>query len=398
MKKRILLSLRFALLMGSVLIYSCRREVPKTETANNSTIAKINLWLDRQKQHQPANKIENIELVRNNLSFPGMHYERSENGELLLIIPISEKFKSIAGVDNNSIPCFTLFIDRYGNISNGNVVLYAPGDISITEIPRNSFYDIFNTGQPRANGRFQFLAVNGAPQYLLNYKDGRLISSGIYKFKKDSTAAGKTTATQCTAWYLVTDFYDSQGHIVNETWEYLYTTCSGQCGSGKFASFCAGDDGGGGSDNNVNCCISDPNANLSVRQVSDPGTDECGLESIDPVTGLHTRKCTHAWYFSALNIMWYAWKYGSIEESDQKKQGTNWVFTSVTHKSMITTGTVPPCITCVCNVASSLPSFSGSVARMALIYTLTFAYPCLPKAQGGSQNVTDHASTQWVAK
>jgi len=210
----------------------------------------------------------------------------------------------------------------------------------------------------------------------------------LYEAKENTSSWNRTTVL-CYDWYLVTTWYDIAGDIVDQTRVYLYTSC-GDCENKKYMSFCA-DDGAG----NISCCIPDPGAQLISSSISQANGDACGPETKDKLTGLPAKTCTHLWYFSSNSILFYSWKYGSTEQAMELKDNGIWRFKSIVHMGMITNGTVPPCMTSTCTIASAAPSFSGDVARMDLIYTLSISYPCA--VRGGLQSRTGSASSQWKA-
>jgi len=388
--RKITLSLIAACAVASFLFFnSCKREVASSASSNNIAIAKVNAWLDQQKEGKQPNKAANIDLLKNNLDFSNLRYEKSNGDEQYLIVPIKENFKAATEIDKNLITDLFLVINKSGNIRTGNVVLYTPENGQANKIPDNTFYYIFNTAQPECDGKFQFLAVTGAPQYQLEYKNKHIISSGLYQ-AKENTSSSVRTSILCYDWFLVTTWYDIAGNIVDQTRVYLYTSC-GNCGSPKYMSFCADDGSGGTSD----CCIPDPNAQLTSTSISQASGDGCGLETKDKLTGLPTKTCTHSWYFSTNSILFYTWKYGSTEQAMELKDNGIWRFKSVIHMGVITDGMVPPCMTSTCNISSAIPSFSGSVAKMNLIYTLSISYPCA--IRGGLQRKTESASSQWIA-
>ena len=361
---------------------SCKREISPDSSSNHVTVAKVNAWLDQQKQGKLPDKIANLELLKNNLNFSSIRFERSDNGEQFLVVPIDEKFKEPAKIDKRPIMNLFLVINTSGDIRSGNIVLYTPAAGQPDKIPKNTFYNIFNTAQPDCNGKFQFLTVAGTPQYQLEYKDKHLISSGLYQSMANSSGTSRMVPV-CYDVYLVTTFYDQDGTIISQTSQFLYTTCGDDSG------------GAGGGGETVNCCISDPTAQLTSRSVSQTNSDKCGLETTDKLTGLPMKTCTHSWYFTTNSIMWYTWKYGSVEQAIETKQGGVWKFKSVNHQGMFTNGTLPPCMNSSCTISSAIPLISESVARMNLIYTITFTYPC--RISGGSQNKAESASSQWTA-
>jgi len=379
------LSLIVTCLIGTFVFFnSCKREFSPDTSSNNATISKVNAWLDEQKQGKLPNKAAKLDLLRTNLNFSNLHFEKSDNGEQFLIVPINEKFKATNGIDKNSIVNLFLVINTSGDIRSGNVVLYTAATGQVNKIPENTFYNIFNTAQPDCNGKFQFLTVTGAPQYQLEYKDKHLISSGLYQSKENS-AKSSIMAPVCYDVYLVTTYYGQDGTVVAQTSQFLFTTCSD-------------DTSGGGGGETVNCCISDPTAQLISRAVSETRTDNCGSESTDQVTGSTTRICTHIWVFNRSSLLFYSWQYSSIEKVVEEKVGGVWRFKSMpSHSGMNTSGSIPPCVSTNVLITAAIPwlSTDKSAVSMDLYYTQNFSILCIPQVSGGLKNHNDHAKSQW---
>jgi len=246
MRKLTLLLILVCLGGTFIFFYSCKKDTTPHPSTDNATVAKVDNWLDEQKKGKLPNRISNIELLKTNLDFSNLRFENSGNGEQLLIIPVNDNFKTTTELDKGDGINLVLFINASGNIRSGNIVLFTPSNGQSNKVPANTFYNIFNTAQPGSDGKFQFLAVSGTPQYVLDYKDKHLVSSGAFQSKENADSLSRSDGT-CVSWYLVTSYFNASGKVVQEIWEYLYTTCAGTCGSNKYMSFCAGDAIGGGS-------------------------------------------------------------------------------------------------------------------------------------------------------
>lgn len=376
-----------------IFFYSCKKDTAPHLSSNDATTAKVNSWLDEQEKGKHQNRIANMELLKANLEFSSARFEKSGNDEQLLIIPVNDNFKTTTELDKGDGVNLVLFINASGNIRSGNIVLFTPANGRSNKVPANTFHDIFNTAQPESDGKFQFLAVSGMPQYVLEYKDKHLISSGAFESKQNGSGSARTSVL-CYDWYLVTTWYDIAGNVTMQTRMFLYSSCDG-CASKKVMTFCP--DNGLGGNSSTSCCITDPTAVLTTRAISQTNSDICGFEAKDRLTGILTKTCTHTWYFVSTSILWYTWQYGSTELATEQKPGTVWNFKSVSHQTIFLNGTVPPCVNSQCVITIATPSFLGNTARMDVSYTLTLSYPCVPSG-GGSQTKFDHGSTQWIAQ
>jgi len=211
-----------------ICLNSCKKDVSTGSSSNKEAIGKVNSWLEEQKTGKPSNSVSNIELLKNSLDFASLRFEKSEEGEKLLIVPVDKSLKSIADQAANSIPNLVLIIDKAGNIRKGYIVLYTGENGVANKIPDNTFYHIFNTAEPECNGKFRFHNIMGRLLYQLEYKDKWLQSVGLVKAKKKLDVANNTgSRTQegyYIDWYLVTTAYydDGTSQVVSEI--YLYTT------------------------------------------------------------------------------------------------------------------------------------------------------------------------------
>ncbi|HEV8284288.1 MAG TPA: hypothetical protein VGQ09_08255 [Chitinophagaceae bacterium] len=210
-----------------VFFNSCKKETSQN-LSNTEIIVKVNSWLEQQKSEKQPNKAANIDLLKNNLDFSKLEFEKSDNEEQILIIPINESFKTIKKIDKNLNLNLLLIINKSGDIRKGNLVLYSSENGELNKIPRNTFYHIFNTSTPECNGTFKFLSVTGWLQYELTYKNNHLYSAGIVKAKENSPNSGQAarTETECIDWYLVTTYYYSDG-TTDQIEEYIGRTCTG---------------------------------------------------------------------------------------------------------------------------------------------------------------------------
>jgi hypothetical protein len=238
-----LLSLLFAI---SLLFFgpSCKKDYQKQP--NDELVLKVNSWLENQKSPSQPNKAANIETLKNNVDFSRSWVEASDGGEQILIIPINEKFRSVRNIDNKSILNLVIMLNNSGKIRRGNIVMYYPKNSAQRNVPRNTFYAIYNTAEPSADGEFRFLSVTGRSLYRLKYENQRLRSAGHIKSGQEiASRTSDVSVVTCTEWYLVTTYYDEDGNIVGQTSEYLHTTCSG-CDDGMNEGHCQDDPGSGG--------------------------------------------------------------------------------------------------------------------------------------------------------
>jgi hypothetical protein len=88
--------------------------------------------------------------------------------------------------------------------------------------------------------------VTGKRLHELEYEDGYLKSFANFKDSSVNNRNGNTSS--CVDWYWVTTYYDESGMQINQTWDYVGTTCQGEdCQDPYVAMLCPmGNEGGGG--------------------------------------------------------------------------------------------------------------------------------------------------------
>jgi hypothetical protein len=373
---------------------ACKRDISPGSSNNGEIAVKVNSWLDLQKPANKPNKSANVELLKNNLDYSKLNFESLGSDEQILIIPISEKLKTLKKIGKSTIPNLVLILDGAGNIKDGNIVLFLPENTLQDNLPRNSFHNVYSSKTLDCDGKFRFLDVTGGWKYEFGYKNGKFNSYGNIEEKPETAAARSNT---CINWYLVTKYYVN-GLLVNETWDFVGMTCDSQCDNQEYQSLCPSDDNGVGGSENNDCCISDPNLQWSSNSISEAGTDLCGAEFVEPVTGLLTKTCVHQWDFDTNTLLWYTWKFRSYENYVLEKSGGVWRFKTVTHGSIGRLGTVPPCVNATCTINSAISSISADriSAQMDIGYTVYFNITCC--ALCPPKTVTAIASSSWNAQ
>jgi len=253
--KKTLLSL---FLITLVAASSCKKDLAYSE--GNEKIALINAFLTQQQNSSPPNLSNKIATLQKHLVFSDMHEEENESGSTL-VIPIDNEFRSLANIAGESILNLVSLVNKDGTIKNMYVAIYSPSkNIQFSQLPHNTFHNIFHTASDIQDGKYQFLTPAGIRQYELEYKNGYLysdgrISKGLNSNLIPNNATTKSTsnitrlgAQGCIDWYLVTTIRDESGQIIDQYEVYLGTTCPSWFDE-SFVSLCSWIDesaGGGG--------------------------------------------------------------------------------------------------------------------------------------------------------
>ncbi len=238
-----------------LLFNSCRKETTtnnETRVSNLAMIAKINSWLDENKQADTSKQSKAIlESVRESLDFNKLSFEKLNNKEKFCVVPLKDAFYSGYNVGKYKITNAVFIINENDSIRKGNIVQFLPDNRqSITAVPKNTFYKIFNHESLDHDGKFSFLSIKDKLIWEIGYKDKRPFSYGIVEARESATSANEKV-NQCINWFLTTTIYFTDGsHYSTE--EYVGTSCDDMCTEVKLANGrsyrfnCGGGSGGGG--------------------------------------------------------------------------------------------------------------------------------------------------------
>ena len=140
--------------IAGLMFFGCQK-ASTNEPSNAELETQIVAWLLKQQSPKQPNKAANIDLLSKNLQFSELTTEDSHDGERLIIIPVKEEFKQLKKIENKYLPVVVLKLTKAGDIRVGNLVLFAPAQ-GQQVIPKNTFYNIFNTAHPQCDGTFKF--------------------------------------------------------------------------------------------------------------------------------------------------------------------------------------------------------------------------------------------------
>ena len=382
MRKKFLLPL---ILWATMLVlFSCQKEAVKTKS-NDQLLKKVYSWLNNQKSPSQPNKAANIDLLKDNLIFSELSFEELNQNEKFLIIPVNEDYEIKKNIDKNTVLVLLMVIDESTNIIRGNLVLYSSYDNQrLNEIPKYTFFKMYNNKSLDCNGLFNFLSVTGRRMYQREYKDGKLHSFGYveasnHKPDEASNQAVARTETDCTHYYYILTWW-IDGVPVHQEAIYLGSICAGGCDDPMNQTLCpdnGGGGGGGGLGTEETCCIPDPNAQVSVTNGYEAYWT-CAGEGTDS-SGNPTKTCLHTWSFQHNHLLWYSWDFVGQTFADLEKISGDWYFKSTPKFQGVTTsGQLPACISSKC-VSTSANISLGAHRRsgtLFLAYTIETKVGC----------------------
>ena len=373
------------MLAAMLMLFSCHKEKRSIDQNSLGLESKINLWIDKQNATSNIIKKNNIESLKLNLEFSKARFEKLGQKEQFLIVPIAEEYKKTGKFDKNSIMNLLLVVDQMGNIKRGNISEFMlESNSQIDKLPSNTFFNLYNNQDLEFDGTFRFLSVTGRWLHQFGVKNGKLSSMGIVKSKPNSSngvASGRIGS--CIVWHWVTIYYNSDGEIINETWQYIGMTCSNdQCSDPNNAMLCpdgVGGSGGGTGGEEETCCIVDPNIQFTHNQTNIIN-DICGLVGVNPITGNPTKTCTHTWTFDKWRLLWYNWDFTSVTKTDLEKEAGLWKFKTIAFQGVSRSGQLPPCVSSNCTATYPNASISADqlMAKLILTYTIENRVTCYP--------------------
>ncbi len=288
---------------------ACEKESSK-EPSDKSLFEKVNSWIEVQKSGTNQEKSNKIHSLKENLDFDNAMHEVLNEEEQFIIIPIKKDFRTINNRDKKSVNLLVLTLADAGVIRKGNIIQYVAENEqeNVNKVPTNTISKMFNNRKIERSGRFRVLTIADRYLYELEYKQGSLYSYSTMQPKRPERGSTGRENTECTDWYIVTTITNSDGTTSTHE-EYIGRTCGGSgcvpVDPTVYTEECDGGSGSGGG--SEDCCVP-PDIQLSATSISETIADNCGLEGVDPVTGLPIKTCTHDWYFSRNTLLFYTWK------------------------------------------------------------------------------------------
>jgi hypothetical protein len=373
-----------------VVLFSCQKETAKTKS-NDQLLKKVYSWLDNQKSPSQPNKAANIDLLKQNLNFSALNFEDLNQNETFLVIPVNEQYETKKNIDRKTILVLLLVTDRSTNIIRGSLVLYSPEDNQgLNEIPRYTFFKMYNNKSLDCSGLFKFLSVTGRRMYQREYRDGKLRSFGYVKSSNQaegiSNQAEGRTETECTYFYYILTWWIDGIPVAQEA-IYLGRICESACDDPNNQTLCpdsgGGGGGGGGLGTEETCCIPDPNAQISVTNGSESQWT-CAGETTDPISGNPTKTCIHTWSFQHNHLLWYSWDFVSQTFAQFEKISGDWYFKSTpTFQGVTPSGQLPACVSSKCiSVSARIPLDAHRRSGMLfLAYTIETKITCFQWSQ-----------------
>jgi hypothetical protein len=240
--KQLLASLFIA---APLLFTACKKQAgDETNPTAELLRTKVTTWLEKQKTTAPTNKAALLQSLSENLDWQKMTVEKYKNSGNLVVLPVLDAFKTNRHAEPGSL-VYLLLQTEANDISKASLCIFkpAPGQL-VTDLPANTFSQLFNEEDIAVSGKFKMLTVTGNLRYEVTTKDGKFNSFGYLKPGNEANGASHTATEGCTDWYIVTTIYVN-GTPVSQTSEYVGTTCDNSCNDPDLASLCPGDGGGG---------------------------------------------------------------------------------------------------------------------------------------------------------
>lgn len=224
------------LLLGVIFLFtiSCKKELSNTDNTFNEADRSIN-WLLNQNTNSNVSRKEKIEALVKNLEIRN-YWKESNSNNNYLIIPVKKTFKFINN-DKENVSNYLVFVLRDTIILENFILQYKPLENSLSqEIPNGIISSVGTNKSISKSCALRYLDVCDNYKYELTYKNGNLEKAEYLKKKQKGNEpinnfiqATSSSSEECTAWYLNTTTYYSDGHSETSS-EYLGTTCTYFCG------------------------------------------------------------------------------------------------------------------------------------------------------------------------
>ena len=252
-----------------MLLTSCTRNDIDQSPQETPVVKLANEWLTSRVKEGETVRNERIELLRQNILTAQASIETLEDGEKLIIVPISSRFRMNTNSDKNVDHYLLLFENKNKELYKGNIVQFIPLNAQQRRLPKNTLSRLWNAEDVNANGTFTVLTIFDKHLYEVDFKNGvrtRYAETEKGAENGNSVVLNNRVANDgdnCVIWYLETTTYYTDG--TNETSkEYLGMSCTpGQCVPGEQCSVINPGDGGGGPP------PTDPDEEVEVSEIVD---------------------------------------------------------------------------------------------------------------------------------
>ncbi len=273
-------------LIISIFLISCKKEIANEsleeiivlnsfhERECTLTQSAILEWLQNDLTFtENLHSKEIIQKIIINSDFEQMYTEKITDTKNLTIIPLGNDYFSNNINEERNFPLqyFVLKHDNNGIISRGEIVLFYPETNGISDLPDNSFIELYSGSTFPINGTFSFINLDDMLESERTFQDDTINKTAFLYGRNDEAPV------TCTAYYWVIVYHFPDGSTT-ENEIYLYTICP----DGTSFPDASSGGGGGSYNNNNNNNNTQPqlvNATLSLlvtqREVSGGNTWGC---------------------------------------------------------------------------------------------------------------------------
>ena len=220
-----------------VVFTSCFHDTDLSKSESIHKAAVID-YLDRIKSNTAEENISKIDALESALDFRNVKTIKSPLGQRILVVPVSslenveaEFRKAIFYLNYNSTIDYSQIIGIDPQVEN-----FSSGEALID--------DILNNRSLSFTGKFSVYSVYQDLMFFNSFDNGKINVNGKVRPGEAKSGGGRTNG--CTAWYLTTTYFYSDGSRTTTT-EYLGTTCDCEQNSTRSSStMCGGGQGGSG--------------------------------------------------------------------------------------------------------------------------------------------------------
>lgn len=193
-------------------------------------------FLEAKRINNTEENIKRINELGDNLNFRRISFYKLNEKQEMFIAEIN----SLPNLKGEVLKA--IFLTSNDGVSDIRILSFSPSGKSLTDYD-DLVKDFIENNEHRYNGKASAFTIYQDLIFFNEYEDGKIKINGAVRPTDSKGGGGRTNG--CTAWYLITTYYYSDGST-SQTSEYLGTTCDCEQNTTRSSStMCGGGDGGG---------------------------------------------------------------------------------------------------------------------------------------------------------
>lgn len=388
------------ILLATTFIYSCKKESSqKLNMESDPLKLMVSKWVDGLGKPAHTGRAKWLASLKEKLDLSGSYTVNTSVNRKVTVVPLGSSFESSFNREKDKFAFLVLTTD-FNSVRRGQIVLFKPGNDSPL-LTSAKLAAMLRDGDVGLDGSYTLLGLWDKFLYSAVINDKSISSISTYERNVSKARTAGRTGSDCTAWYLVTRYYDAKGNLIHTDEVLLYVDCGGDgvCPPGDPNCVDTGESsdpenpgGGTGASHEPDPC-SDISGTLNFRFVSQKiGVTICG-------TGPNTRTKCYEWKVYEVSSGLIPMYFVSREKGVQSYNGRYWQFNSFKHVDIVKKGLEILYTTSIAQVQAT-PSLRKSgtlayydMAKMTLFLSVKTSLEC--KDLPLSYNDSGTTSCEW---